>query len=402
MSETAVPAAPLAPRARGMRDLLPDRMRAFRRVEDAFREAARRWGYEELRTPTVESYGLFTAAGALTPEMLAGVYSFLDWDGWSGERVVLRYDSTIPVARAAAEAGIPLPARLAYVQSVFRGAEGEEWQCGLEYLGAPAVTGDLEAVAVAAAVFGTLALPVELRLTHAGVARAAIEAAGIDDALARRALLDGVAGGGLAAVREALAGEPRALAFLDAALDGSGGPPFADNLIALARAGLPDAVAPLAELREVATALVEVGHAVAIDPALPLDFEYYSGVTWEMRGAGGEAWARGGRYRPAGEGAPASSCGFAIDLDRLVAHLGDAPRRGAAVAVAAERGAGLADALRLADALHRHGIAAALGEAGDAAIRLAAGPDGIAVTGPDLSLDGATLDEVVQLVLRRK
>ena len=27
------------------------------------------------------------------------VYSFLDWDGWSGERVVLRPDSTIPTAR---------------------------------------------------------------------------------------------------------------------------------------------------------------------------------------------------------------------------------------------------------------------------------------------------------------
>ena len=392
---------PLASRARGMRDLPPDRMRAFRRVEDAFREAAGRWGYEELRTPTVERYGLFTAAGALTPEMLAGVYSFLDWDGWSGERVVLRYDSTIPVARAAAEAGIAPPARLAYVQSVFRGAEGEEWQCGLEYLGAPAVAGDLEAVAVAATVFGTLDLPVELRLTHAGVARAAIDAAGIDDALARRALLDGVTGEGLAAVREALAERPGALAFLDAALAGAGGPAFAANLIALARADLPDAVAPLEELREVAAALVEVGHAVAIDPALPLDFEYYSGVTWEMRGAG-ETWARGGRYGAADGGESPGSCGFAIDMDRLVARLGDGPRRVPAVAVAAERGAGLADALRLAAALHRHGIPAALGEAGDAAIRLAAGPDGISVRGPDLSIEGATLDEVAQLVLRRK
>ena len=87
-----------------MRDLLPDQMRAFRRVEDAFREVAGRWGYEEIRTPTVESYSLFTAAGALSPEMLAGAYTFLDWDGWSGERVMLRYDSTIPVARAAADA----------------------------------------------------------------------------------------------------------------------------------------------------------------------------------------------------------------------------------------------------------------------------------------------------------
>ena len=76
-------------RSRGMRDLLPADMRAFRRVEDAFRAAASRWGYEEIRTPTIETYSLFTAAGALTAQMLSRVYSFLDWDGWSGERVVL-------------------------------------------------------------------------------------------------------------------------------------------------------------------------------------------------------------------------------------------------------------------------------------------------------------------------
>jgi hypothetical protein len=31
--------------------------------------------------------------------MLSHVYSFLDWDGWSGGRVVLRPDGTIPAAR---------------------------------------------------------------------------------------------------------------------------------------------------------------------------------------------------------------------------------------------------------------------------------------------------------------
>ena len=46
-----------------MRDLLPTDMRAFRRVEDAFRAATSRWGYEEVRTPTIETYSLFTVAG---------------------------------------------------------------------------------------------------------------------------------------------------------------------------------------------------------------------------------------------------------------------------------------------------------------------------------------------------
>ena len=401
MSDTATPSAPPIPRVRGMRDLLPDQMRAFRHVEDAFRRVARQWGYEEIRTPTVESYSLFTSAGALSPEMLAGAYTFLDWDGWSGERVMLRYDSTIPVVRAATEAGVELPARLLYVQSVFRGAEGEDWQCGLEYLGAPAVVGDLEALAVAADTFAALALPVDLRLTHAGVARAAVDAAGLTDVLARRALLDDVAGNGLAAVRDAFAGQPGAVAFLEAALRGSGELPLVENLIALARTGLPGAVAPLEELREVAAALVETGRAVAIDLTLPLDFDYYSGVTWELRGEGG-AWGRGGRYQPAGPGAPESACGFALDADRLSERFGGAPSRGAAVAIVAEREAGLADALRLASSLHRHGISAALGDARDATIRLVVGPKGISAMSSDSSLERATLDAVVQFVLQHK
>tara|TARA_Y100000588_G_scaffold357212_1_gene414180 strand:+ start:124 stop:1254 length:1131 start_codon:yes stop_codon:yes gene_type:complete len=376
-------------------------MRAFRHLEDAFRQVASQWGYDEIRTPTVESYSLFTSAGALSPEMLAGAYSFLDWDGWSGERVMLRYDSTIPVVRAAVDAGIELPARLLYVQSVFRGAEGEDWQCGLEYLGAPAVVGDLEVLAVAADTFAALSLPVDLRLMHAGVARAAVDAAGLTDVLARRALLDEVAGNGLAAVHDAFEDHPAAHAFLKAALGGSGELALVDNLIALARNGLPDAVGPLEELGEVAAALVETGRAVSIDFTIPFDFDYYSGVTWELHGEGG-AWGRGGRYQPIGPGAPESACGFALDADRLSGRFGSAPLRGAAVAIVAESDSGLAGALRLASSLHHHGISAALGDAADASIQLVVGLEGILASSPNSSLECTTLDEVVQFVLQHK
>jgi len=82
-----------------MRDLLPADMVKFRRVEEVFRRCSSRWGYDEVRTPTLEYIHLFTAVGTLTPGMLGRVYSFLDWDGWSGERVVLRPEGTIPIAR---------------------------------------------------------------------------------------------------------------------------------------------------------------------------------------------------------------------------------------------------------------------------------------------------------------
>jgi len=86
-------------RCKGTRDLSPDEMARFRLIEAVFRDRCLRWGYQEVRTPTIEYLHLFTSAGTLTPSMLGKVYSFLDWDGWSGERVVLRPDGTIPIAR---------------------------------------------------------------------------------------------------------------------------------------------------------------------------------------------------------------------------------------------------------------------------------------------------------------
>src|SRR4030043_72052 len=87
------------PRCKGMRDMSPAEMAVFHRLEGICRDCFIKWGYSEVRTPTIEYLHLFTSAGTLTPTMLGKVYSFLDWDGWSGERVVLRPDATIPVAR---------------------------------------------------------------------------------------------------------------------------------------------------------------------------------------------------------------------------------------------------------------------------------------------------------------
>ncbi|RLC58978.1 MAG: ATP phosphoribosyltransferase regulatory subunit, partial [Chloroflexi bacterium] len=48
-------------RCKGMRDLLPDDMRRFRYIEDTFRNCCVKWGYREVRTPSLEYLHLFTA-----------------------------------------------------------------------------------------------------------------------------------------------------------------------------------------------------------------------------------------------------------------------------------------------------------------------------------------------------
>src|SRR3989304_6309494 len=146
-------------RCRGMKDMLPADMQRFRRIEEAFREVCLGWGYEEIRTPVIEHLHLFTAAGTLSPQMLERVYSFLDWDGWSGERVVLRPDSTIPAARLYVERPADgRTAKLFYVQNVFRFAQGDEsredWQCGVELIGESQPQGDIELVLLAREVLG--------------------------------------------------------------------------------------------------------------------------------------------------------------------------------------------------------------------------------------------------------
>ncbi len=146
---------PTQQKCRGMRDWLPADMARFRAIEDAFRHGCAAYGYEEVKPPTIEYLQLFTALGTLTPAMVGRVYSFLDWDGWTGERVVLRPDSTIPVARLYVENLSPrVPSRLFYVTNSFVFEETgtkqrERWQCGAEFIGGAPIVADVEMVLLA-------------------------------------------------------------------------------------------------------------------------------------------------------------------------------------------------------------------------------------------------------------
>ena len=139
-------------------------MARFRHIEKVFRSCCLGWGYKEIRTPTLEYLHLFTSTGTLTPNMLSRVYSFLDWDGWSGERVVLRPDGTIPAARLYFE-NLPQvrPAKLFYVENVFSyeetGRESRErWQCGAEIIGSARPLADVELIMLALETLGQLGI----------------------------------------------------------------------------------------------------------------------------------------------------------------------------------------------------------------------------------------------------
>jgi histidyl-tRNA synthetase len=329
MTDSPEPANGTPPRASGMRDLGPDRVASFRAVEHVFLEVTAAAGYREIRTPTLEPLHLYTSTGSLSPELLDRVYSFLDWDGWSGERVVLRPDATVPAARWYQEHGDAGTARLSYVQPVYRfsadGRDRELWQCGVELFGVAAPEGDTELLRLALDFVRALGIEVtHVDVSHAGLVRAALEAAGLTVEEQVRAYDRLLAGD---ADIEALLAEHRqgssALRLLFGVDGDAAG--YLANLRATLVAAVPAAAEAVEELEAVAAALEAAGASYRIRPATARNFEYYTGTTFAIR-AGERECIAGGRYdglAGAFGGRPSPASGFAADVLDLasLAHL---------------------------------------------------------------------------------
>lgn len=314
-------------KCKGTRDLSPDDMSRFRLIEEAFRDRCLRWGYQEVRTPTIEYLHLFTSAGTLTPSMLERVYSFLDWDGWSGERVVLRPDGTIPIARLYIDtmAGKGL-ARLFYVTNTFIFEETgkknrERWQCGTELIGVNTPISDAELVVLALEVLNGLKLKnVTLRLSHAGLIKALLERLGLSPEEQTRVfdrILDGDAKAlaGMRADRPELDGILLPLLSLKGHSSG-----FLKNLKAISARSLPEFETCLNNFIDVVSILEDLGCKYQIDIASGAGFEYYTGIIFQLY-SGREKIGGGGRYDdliPAMGGGDIPASGFALYIDRLI------------------------------------------------------------------------------------
>ncbi|MFC1943456.1 ATP phosphoribosyltransferase regulatory subunit [Chloroflexota bacterium] len=316
-----------AQRCKGTQDLSPEGMRRFRLIEGVFRDCCLKWGYEEVRTPTLEYLHLFTSTGTLTPSRLHKVYSFLDWDGWSGERVVLRPDGTIPIARlyidTMAEKEL---AKLFYVTNVFifeeTGKETRErWQCGVELVGAGSAIADVELVLLALGVLKKLGLEdVELRLSHADLIRALLMSFGLGSGDQTK-LFDQILDGDAEALANLKPERPELGRALTSLLDLKGkSSGFLKNMKALFIQDLPELEPSLNNFISIVDLLESLGCQYQIDITSGRGFEYYTGVMFQLF-VDEEHIGGGGRYDAliplmGGKDIPAS--GFAFYLDRLM------------------------------------------------------------------------------------
>jgi len=314
-------------RCKGMQDSIPEDMLRFRRIEDTFRTCCRSWGYQEVRTPTLEYLYLFTATGTLTPGMLSKVYSFLDWDGWSGERVVLRPDGTIPVARLYIDnLSGQESARLFYVTNIFA-FEGtgkknrERWQCGAEFFGGAKFAPDVEIILLAEEVIRKLGVKdVKLQLSHAGLVKALLKEFKLSPAEEAK-IMDRILDGDWEALSKAKSTSPE-MERLMAALLGLKGKSssFLRNVKASFPKASPDFKSSLDDFLSITTLLDNLGCRYEIDIAAMHGFEYYTGICFQFV-AGGEKIAGGGRYDrlvPLMNGGDVPACGFALYVDPMM------------------------------------------------------------------------------------
>jgi len=106
---------------RGMNDILPDYSFKWEWLEDEVRTHLKQFGYQNLRTPILESTDLFVRSiGEVTDIVEKEMYTFLD--GLNGESLTLRPEGTASSVRAAIEHNMTYngPRRVYYFGPMFR------------------------------------------------------------------------------------------------------------------------------------------------------------------------------------------------------------------------------------------------------------------------------------------
>ena len=149
---------------RGTRDLLPAEFRRHHFVIETARLIAERYGYDQMATPIFELTSVFARTLGDTSDVVTKeMYTF---EARDGESVTLRPENTAGVARAFISNGLTqaVPCKFFYAGPMFRyerpqkGRYRQLHQIGLELLGVPQPTGDVEVLAAGAMILEALGL----------------------------------------------------------------------------------------------------------------------------------------------------------------------------------------------------------------------------------------------------
>lgn len=394
----------------GFRDFYPEEMALRNQIFGAWREIARRYGFDEYDGPPLESLDLYVEKSG--PEIVGQLFNFTDK---GGRDVALRPEMTPTVVRmlGARIKEMPVPVRWFSTPQLFRyekqqrGRLREHFQLNMDIFGEESVLADADLLAAALDVLRELGLGSEdvvarisdRRLLQQALLELGVEEADLPTAYAvidkveredRKVLLERLRATGL--------NETAAAAALD--------------LTTLDREQFRETYGDDPRVKEILTeldryfdALEALGFAdwVQFDMKIVRGLAYYTGIVFEIFDRKGElrAICGGGRYDNlfltlTGNALPALGFGFGdVVLGELLKDrkLARTERPAPDVAVIAVQEETQADALRIASTLRRRGIGVVYpyrrANVGKALKRAAnAGVRDVILIGPDEVKDG--------------
>ncbi len=303
----------------GMTDLLPGEIEQWQALETLIHETARRYHFQEIRTPVMEQTELIArGVGQLTDIVSKEMFTFDRGE----DRYVLRPEGTAPVARAFVQHHLAQRGgtqRLYYIGPFFRaerpqkGRQRQFHQFGAELIGASGAIADVETIAFMTAIYRQIGITnTTLKLNSVG------DPASRD--AYRKALHDyfkPLAGKLSDISRNRLETNP--MRILDSKEEQdqplkAGAPKITDFLSDASRAHF-DAVREL---------LDRLGIAYEVDPFLVRGLDYYTETAFELTSpdlGSQDALGGGGRYDLLIEevgGPPTPAVGFACGIERLM------------------------------------------------------------------------------------
>ncbi len=340
---------------RGTRDFLPEDTRKRRYIENKLRQTAKRWGYNEIKTPTFEHIELFTLKSG--EGILGEIYNFKD----KGDReIALRPELTAPVIRLYVSElqRAPRPIKLYYFDNCFRyerpqkGRFREFWQFGAEVIGSPRPEADAEVIALACRMLHEAGVDGELHVGHLGIIRTLFTGLDTDTQGQIMRLVDKKDDKGLEDYLEEIDAdiEMRQKLFELIGLTGS--------------SAVDEAKALLGGIEELETfqTLLELldthGLDYTVNFGIARGLDYYTGMVFEIYSSGLGAQNQvcgGGSYRLAQlfGGKEVDSTGFALGFDRVMeVCMIEPPAEDRAVVVCFDETR--KEGIRIADSLREH------------------------------------------------
>jgi histidyl-tRNA synthetase len=348
---------------KGTRDLLPPDSAVWGAVEETARRVFSRYGYQEIRTPVIESTELFVRSVGETTDIVGKeMFSFEDRKGRS---LSLRPESTASVVRAFVQHGLregALPARLFYFGPHFRyerpqkGRYRQFHQIGAELIGDSGPASDAELLSMLVRFLEYLGFEDLTVLLHT-----------VGDEGTRAAYRERLTSY-LAPHRESLGDDSRRRLDVNPLRILDSKDPRERELLEDAPL-LEDVLTPAskAHFDGVRAALEGLGIRFEVSPGLVRGLDYYTHTVFEIvsEGLGAQnAIVGGGRYDGLVEelGGPSlPAIGFAIGQDRLIEVLPESFRlasleKSPAIVVVIEP-VPVLEGMRLADALRDEGLA---------------------------------------------